>query len=87
MWLPEDLDAVLEYQRWRDEVCSGCGQPMSETLDAELEGAYEPRVVQCHGCAARDTAMKKSSDQPGVKVAVELLPEAHEYLRDRRVDG
>jgi hypothetical protein len=60
---------------------------MSETLDAELEGAYESRAVQCHGCAARDVAMKKSSDQPGVKIAVELVPEAHDYLAHRRIDG
>lgn len=83
LWLAEDLEAVLEWQRWCDLVCSGCGQPMSETLDPELEGAYEATAVVCHGCAARETEQQRVEGK-GVHVAVDLDPRARQFLIDRR---
>lgn len=82
LWLAEDVDAVLEWQRWCDLQCSGCGQPMTETLDPELEGAYEATAVVCHGCAAREGEQKRQ-DGVGVRVAVDLIPEARDFLRER----
>lgn len=82
-WLPDDLEVVLEWTRYRDTLCDGCAQSLSESLDPALEGAYEADVVSCHGCAAREAAQKKARDVPGVKVAVHLVPEAVEFLRSR----
>lgn len=79
LWLAEDLEVVLEWQRWTDVLCSGCNQPLSESLDPELEGAYEATAMVCHSCAARSAAEKKH-DGPGLQVGVALLPEAQQYL-------
>lgn len=83
LWLAEDLDVVLEWQRWADQLCSGCHQPLIETLDPELEGGYVATAVECHGCAAR-VAEQKKHDSTAVHVAVDLIPDARDYVRDRR---
>ena len=41
--------ALLEYEA---DICSGCGQPRSESMAAEHEFAYHPTALRCHGCAA-----------------------------------
>lgn len=81
-WLPEDLDVALEWQRHLDEQCT-CGNPLMESTDPELEGAYEAQAVVCHACAAREAASKKFADADGVKLATHLTAEARAYLDGR----
>lgn len=40
----------MDYQA---SLCSGCGQPKSECMNPEMDGAYEAVPVQCFACAAR----------------------------------
>ena len=83
LWLASDLEAVLEWQRWCDQVCGGCGQPLLEAIDPDLEGAYEAHAVVCHACAAREAEQKRVEGM-GIQVGVELMPAAQQMLRDRR---
>lgn len=53
LYLPEDLEAVLEWQQEQDLLCPGCGQPRDETMDPELQNAYRARALRCHACAAK----------------------------------
>ena len=50
---PEDDQAwaiaLLEYEA---DICSGCGQPRSQSMSAEHEFDYHPTALRCHGCAA-----------------------------------
>lgn len=74
--------------RWDDSLCVGCRRPMTETLDPELQGAYEAHVVTCHACAAREKAAKSDeAANPGVRIGVDLRPEAREFLIERSADG
>lgn len=77
-WLPEDLEAVLIWQREQASLCSGCGLPTDETMDPENEEAYVGKAVQCHACAARDSAAKVfisgSHDPNGLMFAIERRP-------------
>ena len=52
LYLPDDMEAVLEMQREEDLFCPGCGQPRDETMDKEAQDAYESHALRCHACAA-----------------------------------
>lgn len=52
LWTAEDRAwsiALLEYEA---DLCSGCGQPRSQSMDAENEFRFQPTVLVCHGCRA-----------------------------------
>ena len=71
---------MLEYQRWADTQCSGCGQSLAESIDPDLEGAYDVAAIVCHACAARDRTSKKHRDVDGLRLAVSLSAQAREFL-------
>lgn len=72
-WTPEDTALAVEWQRLHDEICGGCGQPLSESLD---EGsAYHVKKIMCFACEAREQAehAMRTADNTrtdGVKVTV-----------------
>lgn len=45
-WLDRDADAVLW---WQANVCSGCGQLLSESMDPANEYKYEAEGLWCFG--------------------------------------
>lgn len=74
--------------RWDDAICPGCGRPVTETFDPELQGAYEAHVITCHACAAREKAVKADeAKNPGVRIGVDLRPEARRFLSERSAGG
>lgn len=44
----------MEWQAWRDNQCSGCGQPRDESFAKEHSFSYEVEPLRCHACAARE---------------------------------
>jgi len=53
-WTEADRTVALAWQTEQELLCSGCGHPTDETMDAKAEGEYEVHRVKCHACAARD---------------------------------
>lgn len=39
-------------------LCSGCGNVASESMDGEMNGAYEAVPLNCFACAARDAEQR-----------------------------
>jgi hypothetical protein len=55
-WTPEDTSLAVEWQRLQSEMCGGCGQPLSESLD---EGSdYQVHTITCFACQAKEEAEK-----------------------------
>ena len=65
--------ALLEYEA---DICSGCGQPRSESMDKANEYHYEPTALRCHGCAAVATESERFSvptaNTKGLMIGVHL---------------
>ena len=83
LWLPEDLEAALEWRAHLDSQCSGCGHPASQTFNPDFEGAFEAEPVVCHACKKRELEYKKFDDTSGLKVAVKLSDDAQQDLREQ----
>jgi hypothetical protein len=45
--------------------CSGCGNPLDECTNPDLEEAYEATSVRCFACAARATEARKFQGPEG----------------------
>lgn len=54
LWLPEDRQAVLEWQAYQKSLCVGCKRPRAESFDVAMDDRYDVHALQCHACAARD---------------------------------
>jgi hypothetical protein len=65
--------ALLEYEA---DLCSGCGQPRSESMDAGHEFDYHPTALRCHGCAAVAAESERFSgptaNTKGLMIGVQL---------------
>lgn len=74
LWTPEDRAWALALAVVEAESCSGCGQPLAQTLDPELEEAWRAEVVRCHACAAAATHVEgwqsSGGDTRGAQVRV-----------------
>lgn len=57
--------ALLEYEA---DLCSGCGQPRSESMAAENEDGYRPSALRCHGCAAVARESERFSSAPNANL-------------------
>jgi hypothetical protein len=70
--------ALLEYEA---DLCSGCGQPRSESMDAGHEFDYHPTALRCHGCAAVATESERfsgpTSNTKGLMIGVQLKGGGH----------
>lgn len=74
-WLPEDIEAALEWQDYQSSLCSGCGNPKAECFDPKNEDDYEAEPLRCHACATRDRKAKlvgsdEHADASGLYFAV-----------------
>lgn len=80
---------MLGYQRWTDELCSDCGQPGEECLDADAFEGYDAEPWQCQACAAREQAAKRPDfrEMPGVKWVVRLREPVRLKLMEKRRTG
>jgi len=57
---------MLALEAWRLSHCPGCGLPLDECTDIEMDGGYTTRNIRCHGCAeiARASNKFKDDDAP-----------------------
>ena len=69
-WLPEDLTALLAWQRWDDGACTGCGQQKAESMRPGNDNAFDAEPLQCHSCRAARRAVDgwKSDELHGIYV-------------------
>jgi len=68
-WTEEDTALAVEWQRLRDETCSGCGQPLSEGLDEASE--WHLHKLQCFACEVKERAEQAVEKPiPGRKLSV-----------------
>jgi hypothetical protein len=68
MWLPEDVDAALEWQSWKASLCSGCGQPKHECMSPDGP-AYEATAIRCRACETRDRKANAWRDNDNAETA------------------
>ena len=54
LWLPEDLEAALEWQELQAYLCSGCGHDKRDTMNEDHAHEWVVVPLTCHACAARD---------------------------------
>jgi hypothetical protein len=82
MWLPEDTEAALEWQRWQRQLCSGCGQPTDETMDADGPG-YDAVALRCRACETRDRSAEQWRSQGGSTEGLFFSIETHHHDHGR----
>ncbi|MFE6866007.1 hypothetical protein ACFVFS_05585 [Kitasatospora sp. NPDC057692] len=51
LWTDEDRAWALALLAVEAETCSGCGHPLADTLDVDLEDHWRAEVLRCHACA------------------------------------
>lgn len=77
VWTDEDRAWAIALLEYEADLCSGCGQPRSESMAAENEFHYRPTALRCHGCAAvaRESeryAAAPNSNVNGLMIGVKL---------------
>lgn len=52
LWLDDDTEDVLAFLEYERDLCSGCGQPLTDTL--REDAVFDAKSVICAGCFAKD---------------------------------
>jgi len=60
-WPEDDQDKALAFDKFDDDRCPGCGNPLSETTDMTFRAEWVAETVGCHACRVKDA----KSDRPG----------------------
>lgn len=61
-WSDEDQQAALEWQAYKDSLCSGCGLPRVESFDPANQERYDVEVLRCFACRERErTAFNRNA--------------------------
>lgn len=89
-WTEADSDLAVALQAYEDDLCPGCGFPLSETTDPradpnnpEAEWGYEATgPVRCYGC---DSSAQRAHDHSDGGKANIRNPQALKFGA-RRVD-
>lgn len=64
-WDEESRAVAVTLIDLEADACSGCGQPLSETLKPDAAGAYEAQLpARCHACDALYHRQKDYADVP-----------------------
>lgn len=67
-WRPLDRLLVLALQAHEDDLCPGCGQPRTYSMDRDAARRYAVREVTCNGCAELDRVDAGNQQRkPGVR--------------------
>lgn len=66
-WTAEDTALAIEWQRLSNETCTGCGQPLDQSLDPYAD--YEVHDLVCHGCEAKETRERSLSETKNASTA------------------
>jgi hypothetical protein len=51
LWTDDDRDWAMALLAYEAELCE-CGQPRSESMNPDSEGAYVAEPLACHACRA-----------------------------------
>lgn len=84
-WPLVDQILALALQEYEDGVCSGCGQPLAESMDPDLEDEWATLPAhRCHSCTAIARAAEQDKDReyPGALRYVTALLEGYQERRD-----
>jgi hypothetical protein len=74
LFLAEDTDGAMALQWYEGLICSGCGQPLDESMSPEAEDGYRARLLACHGCAElqkAQTDLQADTADPGLHIVIE----------------
>ena len=66
LWTAEDRMFALADDHIRQDRCSGCGHPKSETTDKAADDRYRGHTVRCHACKAMSWAGEAVDDKAGL---------------------
>jgi len=76
LWTDEDRGWAIALLEYEADICSGCGQPRSESMDPENEFRYRPTVLRCHACKtvadAADNLSEQKTKTGGLMIGVKL---------------
>ena len=73
-WTARDRELAKALLLYEDTECSGCGQPVEESLDPDREGWYVVEPVICAGCQALAKAAERERPEPGLRLRVKPDP-------------
>lgn len=64
-WDAESRAEAIQLIDLEADACSGCGQPLSESLNPESAGTYEAQLpARCHACDALYHRQKEYAEVP-----------------------
>lgn len=72
LFTDEDAVEILDYLADEHLTCSGCGQPLADSLDPENEWRYHAEVFECFACSAADRHVRKIDNRVGLRTRVWL---------------
>ena len=82
LWTAEDRAWAIALLEYEADLCSGCGQPRSESTDSKNEFRYSPTVLVCHGCRKVATESEKWAESKantrGLMIGVHLKGGSHD---------
>lgn len=74
LWTDSDRAWALALALVEEQACRGCGQPLGESTDPDLEEAWVAEVIRCHACTTAGHAGERfhaeGGDQHGASVHV-----------------
>jgi len=81
LWTADDRAWAMALLEYEADLCSGCGQPRSESMDKDNQFHYESTALRCHGCAAVAAESERWSsprDARGLLIGVQLKGGSHD---------
>lgn len=81
-WADDDQAWAIALLEYEADICSGCGQPRSESMSPDNEFRYRSTVLRCHGCAAvareSENLVDAKANTRGLMIGVELKGGGHD---------
>lgn len=75
VWTDEDRAWAMALLEYEADLCSGCGQPRTESMDPAHEDHYRTGAKRCHSCKAIANESERWSspkDAKGLMISVQL---------------
>lgn len=73
LWTDDDRDWAMALLTYEADLCT-CGQPRSESMDADNEFTYRADALRCHACKAvarvGEQFAQPGADQAGLFISV-----------------
>ncbi|NUP49013.1 MAG: hypothetical protein HOW97_17160 [Catenulispora sp.] len=72
LWTDDDRDWAMALMTYEADLCT-CGQPRSESMNADNEFAYAAEPLRCHACKAiarGSESFASANDAAGLFISV-----------------